>query len=84
MKVVYFAWEPHLSEADDPDSLGKAYSNNQLLYRKHGGYHSSTLQSLCLENSDVLVVSRIVRFDADGSAIVVWKLLKSYPVPHIQ
>jgi hypothetical protein len=31
--------------------------------------------------SDVLVVFRVVRVDSDGSATIVWKLLKKYGKP---
>lgn len=31
--------------------------------------------------SDVLVAFRVVRVDCDGSAIILWKMLKQYPAP---
>lgn len=33
--------------------------------------------------SDVLVAFRVVRVDTDGSAIILWKMLKKYPTPHL-
>lgn len=39
------------------------------------------LRSISPEESDVLVAFRVVRKDTDGSAIIVWKLLKKYPKP---
>ena len=33
--------------------------------------------------SDVLVAFRVVRFDNDGSAIIAWKLLKSFSKPQL-
>src|ERR1700720_3405498 len=37
------------------------------------------LRSIYYSESDVLVVFRVVRQDADGSVIIVWKLLKKFP-----
>ena len=42
------------------------------------------LRSINYRTSDVLVAFRVVRFDTDGSAILVWKLLQTYPVPKLQ
>lgn len=42
------------------------------------------LRSISYGTSDVLVAFRVVRFDTDGSAILVWRLLKSFPVPQLQ
>jgi hypothetical protein len=39
------------------------------------------LRSISYEESDVLVALRVVRKDADGSLIIAWKLLKTYPKP---
>ena len=39
------------------------------------------LRSISPDRSDVLVTFRVVRRDTDGSAIIVWKLLKKYPKP---
>lgn len=39
------------------------------------------LRSISPDESDVLVAFRVVRKDTDGSAIIVWKLLKKYPKP---
>lgn len=33
--------------------------------------------------SDSLVAFKVVRVDTDGSAIILWKLLQKYPVPHL-
>ena len=41
------------------------------------------LRSVDYETSDVLVAFRVVRVDTDGSAIILWKLLKKYPVPKL-
>jgi hypothetical protein len=42
------------------------------------------LRSICYNTSDVLVAFRIVRFDTDGSAIVVWKILQTFTLPRLQ
>ena len=45
---------------------------------------SYALRSINYNTSDVLVAFRVVRFDTDGSAILVWKLLRTYPVPRLE
>jgi hypothetical protein len=39
------------------------------------------LRSISYRNSDVLVVFRVVRQDSDGSLVLLWKILKRFPVP---
>ncbi len=41
------------------------------------------LRSVNYEGTDVLVTFKVVRKDSDGSVIIVWKLLKNYPVPQL-
>ena len=41
------------------------------------------LRSFNYGQSDVLVAFRVVRVDSDGSAIILWKLLKKYPTPQL-
>jgi hypothetical protein len=41
------------------------------------------LRSVNYDISDVLVVFRITRQDADDSLILVWKILKTFPVPQL-
>ncbi len=41
------------------------------------------VRSIDYDTSDVLVVFRVVRADADGSVIILWKLLKKYPKPQL-
>ena len=41
------------------------------------------VRSVDFETSDVLVAFRVVRVDTDGSAIILWKLLKTYSVPKL-
>jgi hypothetical protein len=42
------------------------------------------VRSVSYERSDVLVAFRVVRRDADGSLIIVWKMLKKYPVTQLE
>lgn len=41
------------------------------------------LRSITYLKSDVLVAFRVVRVDSDGSAIILWKLLKTYESPKL-
>jgi hypothetical protein len=41
------------------------------------------LRSVNYHDSDVLVVFRVVRKDADGSVTLVWKMLEKYPKPSL-
>ena len=41
------------------------------------------LRSIDYGNSDVLITFRVVKKDSDGSVIIVWKLLKTYPKPEL-
>lgn len=41
------------------------------------------VRSVQYRTSDVLVGFRVLRLDTDGSAIILWKLLKSYPKPQL-
>jgi hypothetical protein len=41
------------------------------------------VRSISYSGADVLVAFRMVRKDTDGSIILVWKLLKKYPVPEL-
>lgn len=42
------------------------------------------LRSISMERSDILVVFRTVRKDTDGSFILVYKVLKSFPKPKLE
>ncbi len=41
------------------------------------------VRSICYNNSDVLAAFRVTRIDTDGSAILVWKILKAFAVPKL-
>jgi hypothetical protein len=42
------------------------------------------LRAIYYSRSDVLVAFRVVRVDSDGSAIILWKLLKKYSIPQLE
>ena len=42
------------------------------------------VRSIGFGNSDVLAAFRVVRFDNDGSAIIAWKLLKTFSTPQLK
>src|ERR1044072_1277730 len=42
------------------------------------------LRSINYHRSDVLIAFRIVRRDADGSVVLLWKLMKRYPIPDLE
>lgn len=46
--------------------------------------HTYALRSISYRESDVLVAFSVVRKDADGSVVLLWKLLKSYPKPALE
>jgi hypothetical protein len=42
------------------------------------------VRSIGFGTSDVLAAFRVVRFDSDGSAIIAWKLLKTFSTPQLK
>ena len=42
------------------------------------------LRSINYRSSDVLVAFKVVRIDSDGSAVLLWKLLKKYETPNLK
>jgi hypothetical protein len=42
------------------------------------------VRSINYRTSDVLVAFKVVRIDADGSAVLLWKLLKKYETPNLK
>lgn len=42
------------------------------------------LRSIGYEHSDVLVAFKVLRKDFDGSVVLQWKMLKQYPIPHLE
>jgi hypothetical protein len=62
-----------IAEAEVPASTSVAAAQANTTY---------ALRSVCYERSDLLAVFRVLRFDSDGSVILVWKQLSSFAVPH--
>jgi hypothetical protein len=58
---------------DDPNYRRTVPARSQSTY---------LVRSIAFGTSDVLVAFRVVRFDTDGSAIIAWKLLKSFSTPY--
>lgn len=48
--------------------------------KRHSTY---LLRSVNYALSDVLVAFKVVDIDSDGSAVILWKLLKTYPAPRL-
>jgi hypothetical protein len=74
--------EPEIREQQRASSRGVqangfAYQN-RIVARKGNTY---ILRSINYRDSDVLVALRITRQDTDGSLILLWKILKEFPVP---
>jgi hypothetical protein len=42
------------------------------------------LRAINYRVSDVLVAFRVIRQDADGSMILLWKMLKTFPTPELK
>ena len=58
---------------------GMSYTNRLPVVAKT----TYLLRSINYRASDSLVAFRVVREDADGSAIILWKFLKRYPTPQL-
>jgi hypothetical protein len=60
---------------DDPNYRRTVPARSQSTY---------LVRSIDFGRSDVLVAFRVVRFDTDGSAIIAWKLLKTFSTPQLK
>ena len=61
------------------DVSGFSYQN-RVKYKNKNSY---LLRSVGYGVSDLLVAFRIVSQDGDGSVVIVWKILKNFPVPQL-
>ena len=59
------------------DANGFTYKSRQPMKPKN----TYLLRSVSYHNSDLLVAFRVVSQDTDGSVVIVWKILKRFPVP---
>lgn len=60
---------------------------NGILYASHLPAQVGTtyvLRSINYRESDVLIALRVVRQDADGSVVLLWKMLKKFPTPELK
>ena len=75
---------PEAREQQQRSSSGFVVGRNRYIRRLPvtvGG--SYVLRSISYDESDVLVAFRIVRRDADGSLILLWKKLREFSVPYL-
>ncbi|HEX6284005.1 MAG TPA: hypothetical protein VFZ71_03980 [Pyrinomonadaceae bacterium] len=60
--------------------IGGLEVKSRLPLRSNSTY---LLRAMNYRRTDVLVAFRVVRVDSDGSATILWKLLKKYPAPQL-
>jgi hypothetical protein len=84
------AFNPPLKEPGarlQQQQVSMGYTINEVAYKNHFPARIDTtyvLRSINYGDSDILVTFRVVRRDADGSLIIIWKTLKEFPVPHLE
>jgi len=61
------------------EANGFTYKSRQPLKAKN----TYLLRSISYRESDLLVAFRLIREDTDGSAVILWKILKRFPVPEL-
>lgn len=67
--------------------VGRGYTINEVAYKDHFPAllnNTYLLRSINYGDSDLLIAFRVVRRDADGSLIILWKLLKKFSVPKLE
>lgn len=77
--------EPEAREQQRRSSSG--FEVNGFTYKSRIPFATDTtyvLRSINYRDSDVLVALRVVRQDADGSVVFLWKILKKFPAPPLQ
>lgn len=83
-----FSYEPPALEREARAEARRFWVNggvmiDGLIYQRRMPVEDHTtylLRSIDYDRTDVLIAIRVVRKDSDGSIIIAWKLLKSYPV----
>jgi hypothetical protein len=65
---------------DGFDAGGFTYKT-RIPVRGKGTY---LLRSIDYRTSDVLVALKVVRQDSDGSVVILWKILKKFPMPELE
>jgi hypothetical protein len=67
--------------------VGSGFYVGSYYYRDSVGVllnSTYVLRSICYDKSDVLVALRVVQVLSDGSVIIIWKQLATFPAPHAQ
>lgn len=83
------AYIPPVKEPDarkEARHSGQGFTVDEVRYRSRLPVEVKStyvLRSIGYSTSDVLVAFRVVRQDFDGSTVILWKLLKKYPVPEL-
>jgi hypothetical protein len=66
--------------------VGKGFTVDDVRYQNRLPVEVKStyiVRSIGYSTSDVLVAFKVIRKDTDGSVIILWKLLKKYPVPEL-
>ncbi|MDT4952223.1 MAG: hypothetical protein QOJ02_361 [Acidobacteriota bacterium] len=85
-----FAFNTPLKESDariQQRRVSMGFTVNEVAYKNRFPArvnNTYVVRSVDYGTSDVLVAFRVVRRDADGSLIIVWKMLKKFPVPQLE
>jgi hypothetical protein len=66
--------------ASDGATIEGTTYRNRLTLKVNSTY---LVRSINYDASDALAAFRVVRIDNDNSAIILWKLLKKYPIPYL-
>jgi hypothetical protein len=67
--------------------LGSGVMVNEITYQRNVPARvdkTYLLRSINYQQSDILVAFRVVRRDTDGSIVLLWKILKEFPIPHLE
>ncbi len=84
--------EAHTPPANLPNARteqrqsGKGFTVDDLRYQGRLPVEVKStyiLRSIGYSTADVLVAFKVIRKDTDGSVIILWKLLRKYPVPEL-
>ncbi|HVQ38480.1 MAG TPA: hypothetical protein VMS31_13150 [Pyrinomonadaceae bacterium] len=70
----------------EQQQVGKGFTVDDQRYQNRQPVEVKStyiLRSINYSTSDVLVAFKVIRKDTDGSVIILWKLLKKYPVPEL-
>lgn len=91
LPTAQFIWtyKPPTLEADvraEQRRFGLGTLVDDTLYKERVPVETNAtyvLRSISFDRTDILVALRVLRKDADGSVIILWKLLKNYPKPEL-